>query len=109
MVKQDGLNIHVCLTIGIYQGRLSILSGEVTQPFYVLPFFLNSGQVLQEKQTGPDCLKHGLLNEFVKRSARQVFYYFITKCTDIFCLKNERSFCNAKASRTLSTKNIGIY
>ena len=29
---------------------------------------------------------------------------FITKYSDIFCLKNERSFCNAKTSHIFSTK-----
>ena len=38
-----------------------------------------------------------------------MFYDFITKYTDIFCCKNERSFCNAKASHIFSTKFIGIF
>ena len=42
--------------------------------------------------TGPGCSKHRYLNELVKRLTRYVFYNFITKYTDIFCLKNERSF-----------------
>ena len=37
------------------------------------------------------------------------FYDFITKSTDIFCCKNERGFCNAKASHIFSTKNIGKF
>ena len=45
----------------------------------------------------------------VKRSTRSVFYDFITKSTDIFCRKNERSFCSAKASHIFSTKNIGKF
>ena len=37
-------------------------------------------------------------------------YDFITKYTEIFCWKNERSFCNAaKASHIFSTKIIGIF
>ena len=38
-----------------------------------------------------------------------MFYDFITTYTEIFCCKNERSFCNAKASRIFSIKNIGIF
>ena len=38
-----------------------------------------------------------------------MFYDFITTYTDIFCRKNERSFCSAKASHIFSTKNIGIF
>ena len=38
-----------------------------------------------------------------------MFHDFITKYTDIFCRKNERSFCTAKASHIFSTKNIGIF
>ena len=37
-----------------------------------------------------------------------MFYDFITKNTDIFCGKHERSFCTAKASHIVSTKNVGI-
>ena len=37
-----------------------------------------------------------------------MFYNFITKYIDIFCWKNERSFCTAKASHFFSTKNIGV-
>ena len=33
-----------------------------------------------------------------------MFYSFKTKYTDIFCLKNEKSFCSAS---NFSTKNIG--
>ena len=53
MVKQDGFNIHVCLTIGIYQGRLSILSGEVTQPFSVLPFSSTPVKSYRRSKQGP--------------------------------------------------------
>ena len=38
-----------------------------------------------------------------------MFYDFITKYTEIFVEKNERSFCNAKASHIFSSKNIGIF
>ena len=38
-----------------------------------------------------------------------MFYDFIAKYTDIFLLKSERSFCNAKASHIFSTKNIGVF
>ena len=38
-----------------------------------------------------------------------MFYDFITKYTEIFCRKNERSFCTAKASHIFSTKYIGKY
>ena len=40
-----------------------------------------------------------------------MFYDFINyKYTDIFCLKNERSFCNAKASHIFfSTKYMGVF
>ena len=37
-----------------------------------------------------------------------MFHDFITKYT-YFLLKNERSFCTAKASDSFSTKNIGIF
>ena len=36
-----------------------------------------------------------------------MFYNFISKYTDIFCSKNARSFCTAKAFHIFSTKNIG--
>ena len=38
-----------------------------------------------------------------------MFYDFITKYSDIFCRKNERNFCNAKASHIFSTKTIGVF
>ena len=44
-----------------------------------------------------------------------MFCDFITKYTEFFCLKNEKSFCiakafcNANASHIFSTKNIGIF
>ena len=34
---------------------------------------------------------------------------FLTKYTDIFVQKNERSFCTAKASHFFFNKNIGIF
>ena len=37
------------------------------------------------------------------------FTDFITKYTDIFWWKNERSFRTAKASHIFSTKNIGMF
>ena len=39
-----------------------------------------------------------------------MFYNFITKYTDIFYRKNERSFCNCKTfSYFFSTKYIGLF
>ena len=38
-----------------------------------------------------------------------MFYDFITKNAEILVEKNERSFCNAKASHIFSAKNIGIF
>ena len=37
-----------------------------------------------------------------------MYYDFMTKYTEIFCLKSERSFCTAKASHSFPTKNIGM-
>ena len=34
---------------------------------------------------------------------------FITKYTNIFFQKSERSFCDAKASHNFSTKNVGAF
>ena len=48
---------------------------------------LNQGPVVQSIVS----LTSLLSGQLVK-----VFYYFITKYTDIFFLKNERSFCHAK-------------
>ena len=59
-------------------------------------------------QSWPSCSMHDQLNELVKRSTCQLFYNFITKYFDIFCCKNERSFCTAKTSHFFSTKNIGV-
>ena len=47
-------------------------------------------------------------NELVKRSTCYVLYDFIIKYTDIFCWKNERSFCTVKASHIFSKKNLGV-
>ena len=44
-----------------------------------------------------------------KRSTRYVFYDFINRCTEIFCRKNQRSFCTAKASQFFRQNNISIH
>ena len=54
---------------------------------------------------GPGCWKHRYLNELVKTSTRSVSYDPITQYTDIFVEKKS----TAKASRTFSTKHIGVY
>ena len=38
-----------------------------------------------------------------------MFYDFITKKAEILVEKNERSFCNTKASHIFSAKIIGIF
>ena len=48
--------------------------------------------------------------QYNKRSTRSVFYDFITKYTDIFVEKNERSFCTVKAFHIFfNKKKNGVY
>ena len=49
------------------------------------------------------------LTSSLRGQLSKCFASFITKYTDIFCGKNEKSFCTAKAFHIFSTKNTGIF
>ena len=57
------------------------------------------------KQSGPGCSK--LTTSLVNVSLK--FQTLISEICQYFLLKNQRSFCSAKASLIFSTKNISVF